>query len=179
MLQDLGAEEMNFTAVGSKLHGSVDFVQGLVEPLLLLIKLGEIEQRTDLARVAFEGFEKFPLGVGFFLTAEVEVAELDIVVGEVWLDGNVLAKFLLTFIKLAEFEIDQAKIEMQERESRVDGESFLELEERSKTGERSSTVNSLSVYEFNEAGKLRHLDIYLQMEMLELPDPETLKKMYA
>jgi hypothetical protein len=59
------------------------------------------------------------------------------------------------------------------------GVVFLELEERSKTGERSSTVNSLSVYEFNEAGKLRHLDIYLQMEMLELPDPETLKKMYA
>jgi hypothetical protein len=59
------------------------------------------------------------------------------------------------------------------------GVVFLELEERSKTGEHSSTVNSLSVYEFNDAGKLRHLDIYLQMEMLQLPDPETLKKMYT
>jgi hypothetical protein len=49
---------------------------------------------------------------------------------------------------------------------------FLELEERSKVGEHRSVVNSMSVYEFNDAGKLRHLDIYLQMKM---PDPEMLK----
>ncbi len=49
---------------------------------------------------------------------------------------------------------------------------FLELEERSKTGEYSSVVNSVSVYEFDGAGKIRHLDIYLQME---LPAPEMLK----
>ena len=41
---------------------------------------------------------------------------------------------------------------------------FLELEERSRVGEHTSVVNSVSVYEFNAAGKLRHLDIYLQME---------------
>ncbi len=44
---------------------------------------------------------------------------------------------------------------------------FLELEERSKTGGYSSVVNSLSVYEFNHAGKIRHIDIYLQMPMPE------------
>lgn len=44
---------------------------------------------------------------------------------------------------------------------------FLELEERSRTGEHSSVVNSVSVYEFDAAGKIRHLDIYLQMP---LPD---------
>jgi hypothetical protein len=49
---------------------------------------------------------------------------------------------------------------------------FLELEERSKVGEHRSVVNSVSVYEFNDAGKLRHLDIYLQMKM---PDPEMLR----
>lgn len=41
---------------------------------------------------------------------------------------------------------------------------FLELEERSEAGGRKSTVNSLSVYEFGTDGKLRHLDIYLQMK---------------
>ena len=41
---------------------------------------------------------------------------------------------------------------------------FLELEERSRIGEHRSVVNSVSVYEFNAAGKLQHLDIYLQME---------------
>jgi hypothetical protein len=41
---------------------------------------------------------------------------------------------------------------------------FLELEERSRMGPHSSVVNSVSVYEFNAAGKLKHLDIYLQME---------------
>lgn len=51
----------------------------------------------------------------------------------------------------------------------VDGNLvILELEERSKIGPHSSVVNSVSVYEFNEAGKIEHLDIYLQMPM---PDP--------
>jgi hypothetical protein len=49
---------------------------------------------------------------------------------------------------------------------------FLELEERSTTGGYSSVVNSVSVYEFNSAGKIRHVDIYLQMA---LPGQEMLK----
>jgi hypothetical protein len=44
---------------------------------------------------------------------------------------------------------------------------FLELEERSKVGGYGGVVNSVSVYEFNPAGKLRHLDIYLQMALPE------------
>jgi hypothetical protein len=52
------------------------------------------------------------------------------------------------------------------------GVVFLELEERSRIGEHRSVVNSMSVYEFNGAGKLQHLDIYLQMKM---PEPEMLK----
>ena len=42
----------------------------------------------------------------------------------------------------------------------------------SGVGGFSSVVNSVSVYEFDDAGKIAHLDIYLQMEM---PDPEMLK----
>jgi hypothetical protein len=49
---------------------------------------------------------------------------------------------------------------------------FLELEERSEVSGHRSVVNSATIYEFNEAGKLRHLDIYLQME---IPDPEMLR----
>lgn len=49
---------------------------------------------------------------------------------------------------------------------------LLELEERSGYGEHSSVVNSVSVYEFNSAGLLEHLDIYLQMPM---PDPAMLQ----
>lgn len=48
---------------------------------------------------------------------------------------------------------------------------FLELEERSQAAGHRSVVNSTSVYEFNAAGKLRHLDIYLQMA---LPESEML-----
>ena len=40
---------------------------------------------------------------------------------------------------------------------------FLELEERSAIGDQHSTVNSVSVYEFDANDKIRHLDIYLQM----------------
>ncbi len=46
-----------------------------------------------------------------------------------------------------------------------DGVVYLELEERLGSGDEVSAVNSLSVYEFDDAGKIRHLDIYLQMPM--------------
>lgn len=49
---------------------------------------------------------------------------------------------------------------------------FLELEERSRIGDFSSTVNSATIYDFNAAGKVRHLDVFLQMA---LPSPEMLK----
>lgn len=48
---------------------------------------------------------------------------------------------------------------------------FLELEERSRLGDLSNSVNSMSVYEFTESGAIAHIDVYLQMA---LPDPEML-----
>lgn len=42
---------------------------------------------------------------------------------------------------------------------------FLELEERSTVGEHQNVVNSVSVYEFNADGKIRHIDVYLQMAL--------------
>jgi hypothetical protein len=49
---------------------------------------------------------------------------------------------------------------------------FLELEERSKVGDFTSVVNSLSVYEFTDDDRIRHIDLYLQMKP---PQPEMLK----
>lgn len=40
---------------------------------------------------------------------------------------------------------------------------FLELEERSVVGDFHSVVNSLSSYEFSDDGRIRRLDLYLQM----------------
>ena len=48
---------------------------------------------------------------------------------------------------------------------------FLELEERSSVGGHKSIVNSATIYEFDNAGKIRHLNVYLQMP---LPDPAML-----
>jgi hypothetical protein len=40
---------------------------------------------------------------------------------------------------------------------------YLEIEERhTRPGGNFAVVNSLSVYEFNADGKVRHLDVYLQ-----------------
>lgn len=52
------------------------------------------------------------------------------------------------------------------------GRVFLELEERSEVGDFRSVVNSLSVYDFTHDGKIRHIDLYLQMTP---PQPEMLK----
>lgn len=48
---------------------------------------------------------------------------------------------------------------------------FLELEERSRIGDFSNSVNSVSVYEFDPSGKITRIDVYLQMA---LPDPDML-----
>ena len=58
------------------------------------------------------------------------------------------------------------------RVSEVGDVVFLELEERSKVGDYQNVVNSVSVYAFNPDDKIRHIDVYLQMEM---PSPEMLK----
>lgn len=52
------------------------------------------------------------------------------------------------------------------------GRVFLELEERSEVGEFRSVVNSLTVYEFTDDDRIRHIDVYLQMTP---PSPEMLK----
>ncbi|QEN16152.1 hypothetical protein ACRDU6_28740 [Mycolicibacterium sp. ELW1] len=48
---------------------------------------------------------------------------------------------------------------------------FLELEERSRIGDFSNSVNSVSVYEFDQSEKITRIDVYLQMS---LPDPDML-----
>ena len=48
------------------------------------------------------------------------------------------------------------------RVSELPGLVYLEIEERHTRASNIAVVNSLSVYEFNEAGQIRHLDVYLQ-----------------
>ena len=73
--------------------------------------------------------------------------------------------FLTNWAASSEWECSFKRI------TEASGVVFLELEERSRVGEFSSVVNSLSVYEFTDTGKIRHIDVYLQMapqgEMLQ------------
>ncbi|ORV46900.1 hypothetical protein AWC02_00535 [Mycolicibacter engbaekii] len=48
---------------------------------------------------------------------------------------------------------------------------FLELEEHSEVGDFHTDVNTASVYEFTADNKIRHIAVYLQMQ---LPDPSML-----
>jgi len=48
------------------------------------------------------------------------------------------------------------------RISELPGLVYLELEERHTRPGGVAVVNSLSVYEFNAGGKIKHLDVYLQ-----------------
>ena len=52
---------------------------------------------------------------------------------------------------------------------------FLELEERSAVGDFTSVVNSLSVYKFDDAGKISHIDLYLQMELPNTNMPKSVE----
>jgi hypothetical protein len=48
------------------------------------------------------------------------------------------------------------------RLSELDGLVYLEIEERHRRGDNVSVVNSLTVFELDEAGKIRRLRVYLQ-----------------
>jgi len=67
--------------------------------------------------------------------------------------------FLDGWARSAEWECSFKRI------TEVDDRVYLELEERSRFGDLSSVVNSLSVYEFGPDDRIHHLDVYLQMEM--------------
>ena len=67
--------------------------------------------------------------------------------------------FLTKWASQNTFETQRRRI------SELPGLVFLELQETNTTESQSTVVNSLSVYEFNDAGKIRHLDIYLQREL--------------
>ena len=82
------------------------------------------------------------------------------------MDWTSYAEFLTNWAKSSEWDCEFQRL------TETPDVAFLELEERSKIGDFSSTVNSLSVYEFTEVGKIRHIDLYLQMP---LPQPEMFK----
>jgi hypothetical protein len=50
---------------------------------------------------------------------------------------------------------------------------YLEVEEHHLSDDTETIINSMSVFEFNEPGKIRHLDVYLQGQLYapgKIPD---------
>jgi hypothetical protein len=50
------------------------------------------------------------------------------------------------------------------RVSELPGVVYFEIEERHFRGDATHVVNSLTVFAFDDEGKIRHLDVYLQQE---------------
>jgi hypothetical protein len=73
------------------------------------------------------------------------------------MDWSAYVDFLTNWATSSEWECSLRRV------TEPPGAVFLELEERSRIGEFDNIVNSLSVYEFTDAGKIRHIDLYLQM----------------
>ncbi len=49
-----------------------------------------------------------------------------------------------------------------QRISELPGLVYYAVEERHRVGDHVNVVNSLTVFEFDDDGKIRHLDVYLQ-----------------
>ena len=75
------------------------------------------------------------------------------------MDWPAYVAFLTNWATSSEWECSLRRV------TETPGGVFLELEEHSRIGEFANVVNSLSVYEFTDAGKIRHIDLYLQMEL--------------
>ena len=75
--------------------------------------------------------------------------------------------FLTSWAPSADWECSFKRITEQS------GVVFLELEERVQVGDFNNVVNSMSIYEFDDADKIRHIDIYLQMALPQGEMPES------
>lgn len=82
------------------------------------------------------------------------------------MDWDEYVAFLTNWASAAQWDCAFRRI------TETNGLVFLELEEFSAVGDYRSAVNSLSVYEFNDADKIRRIDVYLQMAM---PAPQLLE----
>jgi hypothetical protein len=74
------------------------------------------------------------------------------------MDWTSYAEFLTNWAKSSEWDCEFQRL------TETPDVAFLELEERSRMGDFSSVVNSVSVYEFNADNKVRRIAVYLQME---------------
>ncbi len=70
-------------------------------------------------------------------------------------DWHTYVEFLTGWATISEWECSFRRV------TEKDGVVFLELEERSGPADNQHAVYSCTVYEFNDAGKLKHLDIVL------------------
>lgn len=74
---------------------------------------------------------------------------------------------VMTWEQYTEFLTEWARSSMGfdtvlRRVSELSGLVYLELEERHTQPDGVAAVHSLTVFEFNDHGKIRHLDVYLQ-----------------
>ena len=92
------------------------------------------------ALVDVENFER----VGVFLTERVEVSR--------WPEYK---QFITQYGGMTSWEGTLRRI------TEVPGLVFLELEERNTRDGVTDIANTVTIYKFNAAGKLRHLDVYV------------------
>lgn len=90
------------------------------------------------AFVAVDGFER----VGTFLEVQDWAAYTAMLTG--W--AGAIDRFETTVRRMAE----------------VDGRVYYEVEERHFRGDSTTVVNSMTVFEFDDDGRITHLDVYLQ-----------------
>ena len=95
----------------------------------------QIEQLVDV-----DAFER----VGVFLSPPAEV-----------IDWNTYKSYISQYAGGTSWEGTLRHITEQP------GRVILELEERNTRGGVTDVSNTVTIYEFNEAGKLRHLDVYV------------------
>jgi hypothetical protein len=96
---------------------------------------GPLEELVDL-----QNFQR----VGVFLTPRVEVSNWQQYKG-----------FLTEYGGMTSWEGTLRRI------TEVPGLVFLELEERNSRNGVTDIANTVTIYKFNEAGKLNHLDVYI------------------
>jgi hypothetical protein len=129
----------NFTGLSRKVllysERFTQIVNKIKKPGFSQADWGPLEELVDV-----KGFQR----VGVFLTARVEVSN--------WQEYK---GFITQYGGTTSWEGTLRRI------TEVPGLVFLELEERNSANGVTDIANTVTIYKFNEAGKLSHLDVYV------------------
>ncbi len=125
--KDAAAEQASAAGIRVQTQRGIHFAEGVLVFVIVEGKLGELHVRTSAFWVQLQRFFKGRPGLFRLADAQIQNAELLVVVGKVGFDRDILAKFGFGFLGLALHQVSHAEFKVDVGEIVLASGSFLQF----------------------------------------------------